>query len=146
MADDNPSKEEATAAVAVEESTTAAPEGPKVVDPVESEESEDIDDTVKKDDSVVPAKKVGGIEGDRNEDLPDFEFPLKEVCFPLFGGTVRFNPVTSAFAGIVLWGLTIWCMVDPEGSKAALAQARLRVTELFTWFYIGTNPFFMVSL
>jgi hypothetical protein len=55
------------------------------------------------------------------------------------------NPVVSFIGMAILWGLSIWCMVDPENSSAILIDGRYRLTKMFTWFYVGTNPAFMVS-
>ena len=118
--------------IPVEKPMTSAPAAPLE----ESDDSAGMDDDLKKDLQVSP--------GDGDGHLPDFTFPLREVCIPIPGGNLRFNPIASIFATIVLWGLTIWCMVHPETANDALVTARARVTELFTWFYVGTNPMFMV--
>lgn len=73
------------------------------------------------------------------------QFHMREVIYNLSGGSqIRFNPVSTAFAILVLWGVSIWCMVQPEDANSTLIEWRGRLTELFTWFYIGTNPIFMV--
>ena len=118
--------------IPIEKPLTSAPAAPLE----ESDDSVDVDDSLKKPTDLQVAK------GD--DVLPDFTFPLREICIAIPGGNLRFNPVASLFASIVLWGLTIWCMVHPETAKDALVTARGRVTELFTWFYVGTNPMFMV--
>eukprot|EP00934_Nitzschia_sp_Nitz4_P009058 Nitzschia sp. Nitz4//scaffold199_size41809//4067//6877//NITZ4_007444-RA/size41809-processed-gene-0.55-mRNA-1//-1//CDS//3329540543//9048//frame0 len=73
------------------------------------------------------------------------QFNMREVVIHLPGGAqMRFNPLASAFATLLLWGLAIWCMVEPENASTTLIAWRGRIAELFTWFYIGTNPAFMV--
>ncbi len=73
------------------------------------------------------------------------QFNMREIIIYLPGGSqMRFNPFTSMFAIVVLWGLAIWCMVAPEGASTTIIEWKARVTELFTWFYVGTNPVFMV--
>ena len=73
------------------------------------------------------------------------QFHMREVVINLPGGSqIRFNPFSSLFAIVILWGLAIWCMVDPENASSTIIGWKARVTELFTWFYVGTNPAFMV--
>lgn len=73
------------------------------------------------------------------------QFNMREVIIRLPGGSeMRFNPFSSTFAIVVLWGLAIWCMVAPEDASATIIEWKARVTALFTWFYVGTNPAFMV--
>ena len=60
-----------------------------------------------------------------------------------FGGNeIYLNPFTSFFGFALLWGFSIWCMTDPDGSKAQLDDWKAAVTEKFTWFYISANPAF----
>lgn len=72
---------------------------------------------------------------------------MREMRVPLpFTKGVFCNPVTSFFGIVVLWGIAIWCMVDPEGSYQDLTKAQAAITDIFTWFYIVTTPlmfFFM---
>eukprot|EP00980_Cylindrotheca_fusiformis_P001230 scaffold331_cov117-Cylindrotheca_fusiformis.AAC.8 len=70
-------------------------------------------------------------------------FGMREVVIPLGGSELRFNPLTSIFAIILLWGLSIWCMVEPVDSRVTLLEYRRQISDLFTWFYVGTNPAFM---
>merc|ERR1719203_247019 len=42
-------------------------------------------------------------------------------------------------ASIILWAMTLWCMIDPETSKEYLKGLQSDVTATFTWLYIGSN-------
>jgi hypothetical protein len=77
---------------------------------------------------------------------PALTFPMREVVIPIGKSEIRFNPFASIFAIIFLWGISIWCMVSPEAAADTLGEWRGILTELFTWFYIGTNPAFMVRI
>ena len=73
------------------------------------------------------------------------QFHMREVVYDLpGGGQMRFNPFASLFAIVILWGIAIWCIVDPPGASASLGNAMSEVSSLFSWFYVGTNPAFMV--
>ncbi len=75
------------------------------------------------------------------------QFNMREILIHLPGGSeMRFNPFTTIFAIVALWGLAIWCMVAPEGASATIIEWKVRVTDLFTWFYVGINPMFMVRI
>jgi Cys-rich protein (TIGR01571 family) len=125
------SKMEASKRESEEEEVDAAAAAPA---PPAYAEPEDSDDSLGKSDLKKPA----------HGELPDFTFPMREVVIGMPNGKViRFNPVASGFAILCLWGLAIWCMTNPEQARNTLVQSRTRIAELFTWFYIGTNPFFM---
>ncbi|GBG27521.1 Hypothetical Protein FCC1311_037442 [Hondaea fermentalgiana] len=88
--------------------------------------------------------KVGIAEGEVAE------FPMRSAYLPIpFNAGIKCNPVTSAIGIIILWGLAIYCMVDPEGSLTSLTAAKAGTTYYFTWLYIVTTPiiiFFMAYL
>ena len=128
----------------------AEPEEKKVVieeaakaDPAISH-GDDDDDSSQEDPILAKAKT--GAELTFEESVHHHElYNMREVVIHLPGGSqMRFNPCASLFAIAVLWGLAIWCMVDPKGASTNLINWRASVTELFTWFYVGTNPAFMV--
>mmetsp|Transcript_1044 Transcript_1044/g.1754 ORF Transcript_1044/g.1754 Transcript_1044/m.1754 type:complete len:836 (+) Transcript_1044:578-3085(+) len=93
----------------------------------------------------IGSDSEGAEVGAMDEEAP--LYPMREYHFPVpFTKGVRCNPVTFFLGFAVLWGLAIWCMVDPEGSYENLTSAQLGVTRIFTWFYIVTTPimfFFM---
>ncbi|GBG27520.1 Hypothetical Protein FCC1311_037432 [Hondaea fermentalgiana] len=76
------------------------------------------------------------------------DYPMREFHVPVpYTKGIKCNPVTSFLGIAVLWGLAIWCMVDPTGSSEALGEAKAGCTKVFTWFYIVTTPimfFYMV--
>ena len=77
------------------------------------------------------------------EDLHAKQYPMRYTIIPLPGGEEGYlNAVTSLFGFVFLWGLAIWCMVDPEGSYDKLSAWKNDVTQMFTWFYIVANPAF----
>jgi hypothetical protein len=75
------------------------------------------------------------------------EFPMRTFKLTNAEGYPVFllNPVTSFIGMAVLWGLSIWCMVDPLNASTILIEGRTRLSAMFTFFYVGTNPAFMVS-
>ena len=75
------------------------------------------------------------------------KFNMREVVLSIPGvAEIRFNPFVSLIATVLLWGLAVWCIVDPDSASSTLIDWRSGVADLFTWFYIGTNPAFMVRL
>mmetsp|Transcript_21987 Transcript_21987/g.41665 ORF Transcript_21987/g.41665 Transcript_21987/m.41665 type:complete len:827 (+) Transcript_21987:185-2665(+) len=76
------------------------------------------------------------------------KYPVREleVRFTGFKDPVSFNPVVSLIGVVCLWGLSIWCMVDPEGSNSQLQEWRSGVTLNFTWLFIGTRCAFLFFL
>jgi hypothetical protein len=72
-------------------------------------------------------------------------YPMREYVMHLccFEKPLRFNPVVSAIGVAVLWGFSLWCIIDPEGSLSQLLLLRAHSTEYFTWFYIVTRPLFL---
>lgn len=69
------------------------------------------------------------------------DVPMREFSFA-FGATghICFNPLTSLIGITALWGLAIWCMVDPGGSKDTLSTARSNVSLMFSWLIIAQKP------
>jgi hypothetical protein len=45
------------------------------------------------------------------------KYPVREIELQFCGMAekIRFNPVVSLIGISILWGVSIWCMVDPEG-------------------------------
>ncbi|KAG7351478.1 choline/carnitine/betaine transporter [Nitzschia inconspicua] len=81
-------------------------------------------------------------EGDHN-DFPMRTFQINnENGYPIF----LLNPVVSFIGMAILWGLSIWCMVAPDKSYEILIEGRTRLSAMFTFFYVGTNPAFMFFL
>jgi hypothetical protein len=121
---DNKLEEEPTVAVA------AAP-----APPADSGEEED-DSLDKEKDSL---KKTA-------HQSPALTFPMREVVFSLGDSEIRFNPFASLFAIVFLWGISIWCMLSPEVAADTLVEWRGIITNMFTWFYVVTNPAFLVRI
>lgn len=104
-------------------------------------------------DKVEPAVKDG--EDSSDEDALQKEhnvldrFPMRCTVINMGSfGEIYFNGVTSFVGFAILWGLSIWCMVDEDGSLEILKDWQAAVTEKFTWFYVVSNPiftFFIVS-
>lgn len=120
------------------EVVVTAPEAKHVSSNDSSEASED---DLKKD---VLTKKHN--DEDREFDLEKFPVRELEVQFPFFKDVVAFNPFVSLIGVVVLWGLSIWCMVDPDGSYNTLAGWRSNITAYFTWLFIGTRAAFFFFL
>eukprot|EP00934_Nitzschia_sp_Nitz4_P002048 Nitzschia sp. Nitz4//scaffold80_size88189//71589//78338//NITZ4_005093-RA/size88189-processed-gene-0.64-mRNA-1//1//CDS//3329558648//2048//frame0 len=102
-------------------------------------------DGVEKATSPETIPKVPVVDSDDEDDVKDQkptieevvkhheQFNIREVVIYLPGGSqIRFNPFAS-----------FWCMIDPENANTTLVVWKGRISELFTWFYIGTNPAFM---
>jgi len=73
--------------------------------------------------------------------FPMTAFPMKEVNIKIpWGGKITFNPVTSFIGFAFLWGVSIWCMFDPDGASATLKGWKSGVALNFTWFIMLTKP------
>ncbi|CAJ1939141.1 unnamed protein product [Cylindrotheca closterium] len=98
---------------------------------------------------VKPGSEPANFEKEKPQDdeedtiVEHEKYGMREIVIPVGDKEIRFNPVTSVFAIAFLWGLAVWCMTDPEFSRDKLVEFRGNVAELFTWFYVGTNPAFM---
>lgn len=82
-------------------------------------------------------------------DTGETKFPLRETSFklPFFKDVISFNPAVSLIGLVPLWGLTGYCMSDPDSASAFLSDWFSAVIDMFTWFYIVANPvltFFIV--
>jgi len=75
---------------------------------------------------------------DKELEIAQKSFPMRETVI----GPLKFNAVTSLLGIIVLWGFSIYCMVDTEGSSETLQSWKTAVSKHFTWLYIGGNPCF----
>ncbi|CAE8602476.1 unnamed protein product [Polarella glacialis] len=67
-------------------------------------------------------------------------FGMRQVS--LFKG-FTFNPVVSFFAAAVLWSFVIKVSVDKEESMKEFKEAQSWVTSTFTWFYIGSQQYWV---
>lgn len=77
------------------------------------------------------------------EDLHSKKYPMRFSVIRLpYGNEAYLNAFTCFFGFAFLWGLSIWCMVDPDGSYEKLSSWKDDVTRMFTWFYIVANPAF----
>ena len=115
------------------------------VEVVSSSNSEEVD--LKKDaavdDGITKEAPAEAMQWDGNHD----DFPMRTLEVPTRANdNTRFllNPVVSVFAICFLWGLSIWCMFAPDTAADVLIEWRGSVTSKFSWFYVGTNPAFMV--
>ena len=72
-------------------------------------------------------------------DTGETKFPLRETSFklPFFKDVISFNPAVSLIGLVPLWGLTGYCMSDPDSASAFLSDWFSAVIDMFTWFYIG---------
>jgi len=75
-------------------------------------------------------------------DTSSSKFPMREVTFklPFLKESISFNPVVSLIGLVPLWALTAYCMAEPEDANTTLKEWFNTVVELFTWFYIVSNP------
>lgn len=91
------------------------------------------------------AAKFGG---DDQYEFDITKYPVRETELKLLflKKSMAFNPLVSLIGVVVLWGLSIWCMVDPDGSYTTLTGWRSQVTLHFTWLFIGTRCVFFFFL
>ncbi|CAK8999742.1 Glycine betaine transporter [Durusdinium trenchii] len=69
-------------------------------------------------------------------------FPMRTLGFDLpHGGSLSFNPLVSLLGGGLLWGLAIWCMVQPESSLDTLNEWTAWAVKNFSWFFVGVPAF-----
>ena len=59
------------------------------------------------------------------------------VKFRLWKFRLELNPVVTLGSSAIIWGLVIWCMVNPDEAKAQFSPWTTWITETWTWFYIG---------
>eukprot|EP00529_Nitzschia_sp_RCC80_P018270 CAMPEP_0113497580 /NCGR_PEP_ID=MMETSP0014_2-20120614/30706_1 /TAXON_ID=2857 /ORGANISM="Nitzschia sp." /LENGTH=830 /DNA_ID=CAMNT_0000391529 /DNA_START=106 /DNA_END=2598 /DNA_ORIENTATION=- /assembly_acc=CAM_ASM_000159 len=113
-----------------------------------SDDAEDVDNLKKEAAADAGNDEDAAMEWDgKHEDFPMRTFEIKgRSDDPNNKTKFTLNPVVSVFAIAFLWGISIWCMTSPETAASTLIEWRARVTELFTWFYVGTNPAFMVFI
>jgi len=123
------------------EANAAAKNDVKAEGPANDSSSESADDVVKEKKEKVTSDEAAAMEWEGNHE----DFPMRTFQLVNAEGEIYFylNPVVSAFGILCLWGLSIWCMSDPESAKDALIQGRKNLSAMFTWFYVGTNPAFM---
>jgi hypothetical protein len=84
-------------------------------------------------------------------DVDDYDmekYPVREFEFKLsfMEEKIAFNPVVSLIGIVILWGVSIWCMLDPEGSNKELGEWRSSVTLYFTWLFMGSKCAFFFFL
>jgi len=82
------------------------------------------------------------------EDLKKQEFDREAhiASFPMRSlsvGPICFNPFTSLLGIVILWGVAVWCMVDPDTAVKELVRMRQQSAFYFSWFYVGTRPVWM---
>jgi choline-glycine betaine transporter len=98
----------------------------------------------------IPAEEVeqakdpesGGEYDDVKMVVEEDQYPMRTFKFtlPFLKDSISFNPAVTIIGLVPLWGLTIYCMVDPTMAKGTLATWFSEVIDMFTWFYIVANP------
>lgn len=70
----------------------------------------------------------------RDGDYWVLDVPMRSIDFTPFclNEPISFNPIASSMGVIALWGLSIWCMVNPQHALTSLLGARSTVTQYFT--------------
>ncbi len=81
----------------------------------------------------------GGEYDDVKVVVEEYQYPMRTFKFtlPFLKDPISFNPAVTIIGLVPLWGLTIYCMVDPTMAKGTLATWFSEVIDMFTWFYIG---------
>ena len=110
-------------------------------------EKQDIISLHSSDEASEGKHLVGGKKSTERKMVQDgkikvLDVPMRDFTFSLgsSGEHISFNPLTSLIGVVFLWGLAIWCMVDPENSKDVLSTARSNVSLMFTWLIIAQKP------
>jgi choline-glycine betaine transporter len=109
-------------------------------------DAKDVEDGDSSSDDLKDLKKDKPT--DVHEDAADAEddfidAPMREFSYSGFifkKQALAFNPVTSFIGFAILWSLSIWCMVDPEGAKEKLLEYRLQVALDYSWLVVVSKP------
>lgn len=70
------------------------------------------------------------------------KFPMRKTDIALGNKHLRFNYFASILGIAILWGLSIWCIVEPDKALAEMVSWKAELTAKFTWLFIGTKPIF----
>ena len=57
-------------------------------------------------------------------------------------GEIRFNPVVSFLAILLIWGFVIWCIV--QGEDVPFGAWKAWIVNKFTWLYVGSQDLWAV--
>ena len=57
-------------------------------------------------------------------------------------GEIRFNPIASFLAILVIWGFVIWCSI--AGEDVPFNDWTTWIVDNFTWLYIGSTDVWIV--
>jgi choline-glycine betaine transporter len=101
---------------------------------------------------TAEAMEIDAPEGKRAVLVDEADFPMRAVTVPLPAalgmgeGHLHFNPLTSFIGLTVLMLLVIWCAVDEEGALEELLTLKAKVSMYWTWFYIGTQAFWVAFI
>ena len=57
-------------------------------------------------------------------------------------GEIRFNPVVSILAILLIWGFVIWCVV--QGEDVPFKEWKAWIVKTFTWLYVGSQDLWAV--
>lgn len=81
----------------------------------------------------------GGEYDDVVKGVDEDPYPMRtfKLTIPFLKDPISFNPAVTIIGLVPLWGLTIYCMVDPTMAKGTLSTWFSDVIDAFTWFYIG---------
>jgi hypothetical protein len=117
------------------ETQVEVPAAPDVELAASDETSEDLKKPMKKEPTDIDEYDM--------EKYPVREF---QIQFCGMSDKISFNPVVSLIGIVILWGVSIWCMVDPDGSNETLGDWRSSVTLYFTWLFMGSKCVFFFFL
>ncbi len=59
---------------------------------------------------------------------------LRFGCGPL---RVEINPLVTILSAAVIWGMVIWCMIQPNEANRRIRPWMPFITKVFTWLYVG---------
>lgn len=102
-------------------------------EPTEEQQGDDSIEDLKRD-----VKKTGSL----HHVADKYPMRFSMIRIPWSGTELYLNSFTSFFGFAFLWGLSIWCMVQPTKANDKLTEWQAAVTEKFTWFYVVANPSF----
>ena len=63
-----------------------------------------------------------------------------------FGIQIGLNPVVTLLSVLVIWGFVVFGGLLPEFANKQMAEWKSRITQTFTWMYIGTQDAWAVFI
>jgi choline-glycine betaine transporter len=78
-------------------------------------------------------------------DVGEYDFKPGQ-CREFQAGPLKFNPVTTFFSIILLYGFVIGCCLSPDVALYHLMHAKALIPEVWGWLYISSQNFWIFAL